>query len=86
MFWYIGVLITDVYIMYVNINDSNGFENRDLVYHHNFHKAITISWINSTKYRVNCTATISTISKITPNKPRSYSVSTSSPITLNYYL
>ena len=51
MFSYIGVILTKAYIIYVNVHNNNGVEKRDLIFHHNFHKAIAYSWINNTEYR-----------------------------------
>ena len=61
MFWYIGVMLTNAYIMYVNVNESNQSEKIDLISHHKFHKSISLAWINPKKYREKCKTLVATI-------------------------
>ena len=42
MFGSIGVVLTNAYIVYVKVNESNGVEKRDLISHNNFHKSIAL--------------------------------------------
>ena len=55
---YIGVILKNVYIMYVKVNYRNGVEKIDLISHNNFQKSITLAWKNPTKYRAKFTTLI----------------------------
>ena len=47
MFWGIGVLLTNAYVMYVLVNTFiYGFNKRQLMPHHDFRRAIAVAWIN----------------------------------------
>ena len=47
MFWAIGVMMTNAYVMYVSINTFiYGFNRKQLMSHHDFRRAIVIAWIN----------------------------------------
>ena len=83
VFWYIGVVLIKTPIMYVKVKESNGVEKRDLIFHHNFHKAILLAWIYLTKYRAKCTTPIDTISTRISRKRQYSSVSTASLITID---
>ena len=74
-----GTLFSDC-TLYVNMNEINGVENRDLISHHDLHISIFLVWINTTKYGENCTTPIVTISTRTPTKRQSSLVSTVSSI------
>ena len=51
--------------MYAKVNESNEVEKKDLISHHDFHKAIALAWINPAKYRAKCTTPVATASSIT---------------------
>ena len=61
-------MLTNVYIMYSNVNESNEVEKIDLIYYHSFHISISLAWINPTKYRVKCTKSIATVLTKTSRK------------------
>ena len=47
MFWGIGVLLTNAYVMYVSVNTFiYGFNRNQLMSHHDFRRAIAVMWIN----------------------------------------
>lgn len=51
MFWSIGVILTNAYIMYLKINMlEHGLEKNDLMSHHDFRMAIALYWINPQEY------------------------------------
>ena len=83
IFWSIGVMLTNSYIIYVEVDMSNRVEKRDLISHHAFHRAIALAWINPTEYRGKCTTRIATISTRNSSKRQSSSVSTASSITMD---
>ena len=45
MFWAIGVLMVNAYIMYVAINTMTGKKKKELLSHHDFCASIALSWI-----------------------------------------
>ena len=51
MFWSIGVMLTNTYIMYLKVNMYEyGLQRKELLSHHDFRKAIALYWINPDKY------------------------------------
>ena len=59
LFWSVGVMLTNAYIMYIKINVSDGAEKKNLLSHHDFRKAIAFSWINQKEYTAEFAASIS---------------------------
>ena len=53
-FWAVGVMLTNVWIMYVKVN-QNRYIKKDLLSHHEFLKAIALAWINPKDYNVDST-------------------------------
>ena len=52
MFWSLGVMLTNAYIMYVKVNTLEyGVKKKDLMTHHEFRKAIALYWINPEEYQ-----------------------------------
>ena len=51
MFWSIGVMLTNSYIMYMKVNMGEyGVAKKDLMTHHKFRKTIALYWINPAEY------------------------------------
>ena len=46
LFWAIGVMLTNAYIIYITINLKKGKNKKDLFSHHDFRKEIALAWIN----------------------------------------
>eukprot|EP00957_Ditylum_brightwellii_P034792 2636970-Ditylum_brightwellii.AAC.1 len=74
MFWSIGVMLTNAFIMYVKVNEENGLEKKDLLLHHDFCKCIAMAWINPNEYKERQmyvkTATIATPTSITTSRSK----------------
>ena len=52
MFWGIGVMMTNAYVMYVSVNTFiYGFNKNQLMSHHDFRRAIAVAWINPREQR-----------------------------------
>ena len=45
LFWLIGVIITNAYVIYLHVNLENGIK-KYLLLHHDFRKAVALAWIN----------------------------------------
>ena len=88
MFWSIGVMLTNAYIMYMKVNvEEYVIAKRDLITHHDFRKAIALYWINPAEYdqelkaekpydvKRNISST-STVSSVTVDSSVSYSTKT----------
>ena len=51
MFWSVGVMLTNAYIMYLKVNMLEyGVQRKYLMSHHDFRKAIALYWINPEEY------------------------------------
>ena len=51
MFWSIGVMLTNAYIMYMKVNmEEYGVAKKDLMTHHDFRKTIALYWIKPADY------------------------------------
>ena len=46
LFWQIGVMITNVYVIYLHVNLENGILKKDLLLHHDFRKSVALARIN----------------------------------------
>ena len=46
LFFSIGVMINNAYVIYLHVNIENGIKNIYLLSHHDFRKAVTVAWIN----------------------------------------
>ena len=46
LFWLIGVMITNVYVIYLHVNLENRIIIKYLLSHHDFRKAVALAWIN----------------------------------------
>ena len=85
MFWSIGVMLTNAYIMYMKVNmEEYGVAKKDLMTHHDFRKAIALYWINPAEYDQELKAkksydvkrkssSTSTVSSVTVDSSVSYS-------------
>ena len=83
MFWSVGVMLTNAYIMYVKVmQEEYGIEKKHLISHHDFREAIALYWINPKEYDDGLKteanegkrkrSSASTISSITNSTPVSY--------------
>ena len=50
LFWYVGVILTNTYIIYMRIYNMNGTPRKKLLYHYGFRRSISFEWINMEKY------------------------------------
>ena len=85
MFWSIGVMLTNAYIMYMKVNmEEYGVAKKYLMTHHDFRKTIALYWINSAEYDQELKAekpydvkrkssSTSTVSSVTVDSSVSYS-------------
>ena len=46
LFWSIGVMITNAYMIYLHVNFENGMKKKDLLLHHDSRKSVALAWIN----------------------------------------
>ena len=88
MFWSIGVMLTNAYIMYMKVNmEEYGVAKKDLMTHHDFRKAMALYWINPAEYDQELRAkkpydvkrkssSTSTVSSVTVDSSVSYSTKT----------
>ena len=85
MFWSIGVMLTNAYIMYMKLNmEEYDVAKKYLMNRHNFRKAIALYWINPAEYDQELMAkkpyevkrkisSTSTVSSVTVDSSVSYS-------------
>ena len=85
MFWSIGVMMMNAYIIYMKVNmEKHGGAKKYLMTHHDFRKAITLYWINPAEYDQELKAekpydvkrkssSTSTVSSVTVDSSVSYS-------------
>ena len=45
LFWSIGVMINNAYVIYLHVNLENGIKKNTLS-HHDFRKAVALAWTN----------------------------------------
>ena len=50
MFWDIGVILVNSYIVYIRVNLEAGVSKSNLIPHHNFRKKVVIEWISPNIY------------------------------------
>ena len=50
MFWAIGVILVNAYIVYRRVNLEAGVNNSDLLLQHNFRKQLVMTWISPNIY------------------------------------
>ena len=50
LFWWIGVMLVNAYVYYISVNIAAGVKRKDLLSHHDFRKAVALSWINQPLY------------------------------------
>ena len=53
MFWIIGVMLTNAYVIYKKLNEEYGVPKKQWMSQHDFRKAIAITWINPQFYQEN---------------------------------
>ena len=59
LFCSIGVMITNAYVIYLHVNIENGIK-KYLLSHHDFRKAVALSWINPSEQDEELPAPVST--------------------------
>ena len=47
LFWALGVMLVNAYVIYSIVNITEGTPKKDLLSHHNFRKSIAMNWINT---------------------------------------
>ena len=67
MYWSFGVMLTNAYVVYLDVNEQKGIKKSKLLSHHNFLKEIALAWIRKDvvgkKRKAECiTSTTSTTS------------------------
>jgi hypothetical protein len=50
LFWWLGVMLVNAYIMYTKVLLLNGVDRKQHLSHHDFRKAIAFAWINPEKH------------------------------------
>ena len=50
MFWAIGTLLTNSYVVYLKINSLHGIRKKELLSHYEYRKDIAMYWINPELY------------------------------------
>jgi hypothetical protein len=50
VFWWIGVMLVNAYVYYIAVNLGAGLKRNDLLSHHDFRKAVALSWIHQPLY------------------------------------
>ena len=50
MFWDIGVILVNYYIVYIRVNLEAGVSKSNLIPHHNFRKQVVMAWISPNIY------------------------------------
>ena len=50
MFWGVGVILLNAYIVYSSVILEAGVSNSDLLSHHNFRKKVVMTWIRTNIY------------------------------------
>ena len=81
LFWSLGTMMSNAYIIYLKVNDEYGIPKSKLLSHHDFQKQIALQWIGL-QSEENNEACI-TISK---KRKASSSVTSISPLTLDFSL
>ena len=52
MFWSIGVILVNAYVVYCTFLQSSGVKKEDIMSHHDFRKAIALASINPAEYYI----------------------------------
>ena len=64
LFWELGIMVFNAYVIYMIVNISEGIPRKDLLSHHNIRKAIAMNWINHDRdYRQDQNSTTSSKQK-----------------------
>ena len=50
MFWDIGVILVNAYIVYSRVKLKAGVSKSDLLFHHDFRKKVAMTWISPNIY------------------------------------
>lgn len=78
VFWALGVMLTNAYVIYKKVNEENGIPKEDLLLQHDFGKAIAIAWINPGYFKLNKASLVVRKNKNTGMKQTNESSSISS--------
>ena len=50
LFWSVGVILANSYIIYIYIHNMHGTQRKHRLSHHDFRKAIECAWVKMEKY------------------------------------